>query len=97
MNTKLLDNFITDVLLRPNYRRYNINGAPYFIGSPVIVLNNPNCDESFNSDFIGMKGHVVFYEYDCGCGQTFPNDPMIGVLFSNKKIGEFWKEEIMLI
>lgn len=33
-------------------------------------------------------------EYNCGCGQTFPGDPMIGVRFGTLPMSEFWSEEL---
>ena len=95
METRKLDQLITK-FLNPNYRYENIKGAPFKIGDKVAVLNNPNNDDTFKTDLIGKIGHVFYFEYDCGCGQTYPSDPMIGVKFSNQ-IGEFWKEEIQLL
>ncbi|ODS32957.1 MAG: hypothetical protein SCARUB_01896 [Candidatus Scalindua rubra] len=96
METKKLDRLITK-LLNPNYTFKNIKGAPFKISDKVLVLDNPNNDNSFNNEFVGKKGHVFYFEYDCGCGQTFPSDPLIGVKFINKKVGEYWKEEIQLL
>lgn len=97
MNTKVLDSYITRNILKPKPRRIDIDGAPFKIGDTVVILDNPNKDETFNYDFSGRKGVVEHFEYDCGCGQTFPADPMIGVRFSDKKIAEFWKEELSLL
>lgn len=84
-------------ILKSNKRDYDIDGAPYKIGQKVKVLNNPNMDETFDIQLINKIGEVIFFEYDCGCGQTFPTDPMIGVKFNNGKIDEFWKEEMQLV
>jgi hypothetical protein len=73
---------------------YNVEGAPFEIGDKVLVLNNPNNDETFNPIFGLRKGIIVYFEYSCGCGQNFPDDPMIGVEFGNDLIEEFWKEEL---
>ncbi len=97
MKTKDFDRYITEVILKPFRRRYNIPGAPFRIGDSVSILDNPNGDLTFNSDFSGKEGTIEFFEYNCGCGQTFPTDPMIGVRFSNGTIGEFWKEELALL
>jgi len=72
----------------------DIIGAPFKIGDWVLVLNNPNADSTFNNSFSNKKGVVNYFEYGCGCGQTFPVDPMIGVLFPDKRVEEFWKEEL---
>lgn len=63
-------------------------------GDMIRVLPNPNKDETFNSDFIGEFGVIMYFDYECGCGQSYPNDPMIGIQFSNGQMEEFWKEEI---
>ena len=97
MNIKVLDRYITKYILKPNPRKFNIEGAPFRIGDRVIVLDNPNKDDTFNYDFVGRIGVVEHFEYDCGCGQSFPEDPMIGIRFSDKTIGEFWKEELQLL
>jgi hypothetical protein len=96
MNSKTLDRYITNNILRPQPKKFDVIGAPFKIGDIVLILNNPNKDETFNYDFSGKRGIVVFFEYDCGCGQTFPDDPMIGVRISDKIIAEFWKDELLL-
>jgi hypothetical protein len=73
-------------------RRFNIPGAPFHIGARVLVVG-PG-DETFDPKYLGKTGVVEYYEYDCGCGQTFPEDPMIGVRFANGSKQEFWKEEL---
>jgi len=97
METKLLDRYINQNILKPKPRKFDIDGAPLKIGDLVIVLDNPNKDETFNYDFLGKHGLIEHFEYDCGCGQTFPGDPMIGVRFSGKKVAEYWKDELMLL
>jgi len=52
------------------------------------------CDEEGNVSFLGMVGLVEHFEYTCGCGQSYPGDPMIGVRFSDGRSDEFWKEEL---
>ncbi|MFZ1982481.1 MAG: hypothetical protein WAU61_14355 [Smithella sp.] len=94
MNNKSSYQSDASFILKANRCAYNIDGAPYKIGQKVKVLNNPNKDDTFDVKFINKKGEIIFFEYDCGCGQTFPTDPMIGVKFSNGSIDEFWKEEL---
>lgn len=65
------------------------------ISDAVLVLNNPNNDETFNIELSGQEGIIKYFNYDCGCGQTYPNDPMIGVEFSGGKKEEYWKEELL--
>jgi hypothetical protein len=64
------------------------------IGDNILILSNPNNDETFNIEFSGQKGIVKYFDYDCGCGQTYPNDPMIGVEFTCGETEEYWKEEV---
>lgn len=75
----------------------DIQDAPFMISNKVRVLDNPNGDETFNEKFINKIGIIIYFEYECGCGQTYPIDPMIGVQFSNGNVEEFWKEELLLI
>ena len=82
------------IILKINKCNYDIDGAPYKIGQKVKVLNNPNKDDTFDMKFANKKGEIIFFEYDCGCGQTFPTDPMIGIKFNDGSIDEFWKEEL---
>lgn len=46
----------------------------------------------------GREGVVVHLEYSCGCGQSYPGDPMIGVCMYIPGRGyiveEFWFEEL---
>ena len=91
------DRIITSTILKPSYLKFDIDGAPFKIGDKVEVLNNPNLDETFDKRFFNNICEVIYFEYDCGCGQIFPEDPMIGIKSSDGKIGEFWKEELELI
>ena len=70
----------------------DIEGAPLKIGQRVRVL--APCDEAGYPDLTGLLGTVAYFEYECGCGQTFPGDPMIGVDLENGDSHEFWKEEL---
>ena len=70
----------------------DVSGAPFRIGNAVKVIGA--ADETFNMQYMGQIGVVVHFEYSCGCGQSYPWDPMIGVRFSDSHIEEFWKEEL---
>lgn len=78
----------------PLYR--NIIGAPFKIGQNVQIVDNSK-DETFNVNFIKQIGEIIYFEYECGCGQIFPSDPMIGVKFKNYLVEEFWKEELTVL
>ncbi|MFH0990175.1 MAG: Carotenogenesis protein CarS [bacterium] len=71
----------------------DVFGAPFRIGQRVRVVSI--VDETGDERFLEGEGIVVYLEYECGCGQTFPEDPMIGVRFLNVT-EEFWKEELAL-
>jgi hypothetical protein len=79
-----------------NKRYINVIGAPFQVGDRVRINSTSN-DDTFDESFCGELGKVVYLEYDCGCGQSFPNDPMIGVCFYEGKVEEFWKEELKLM
>ena len=70
----------------------DVKGAPFFIGQRVTV--HRLVDETVNKSFLLRSGIVHYFDYDCGCGQSYPEDPMIGVHFPNGDIEEFWREEL---
>jgi hypothetical protein len=70
---------------------HDVDGSPFKIGDSVKVVSL--ADDTADADFLGQQGRVFYFEYSCGCGQTFPDDPMIGVQFGKQK-AEFWKEEL---
>jgi CarS bacterial SH3 domain len=97
MKTNLLDLYIAHFILPRKPITHDVEGSPFKIGQTVLVLNNPNSDKTFDKKFAGKIGTVRHFEYEGGCGQTFPMDPMISVRLSNGKCDEFWKEELRLI
>ena len=82
-------------LTRPKLIDTNVPGAPFKIGAPVRVVQL--VDETGNRAWRGRAGTVKFFSYDCGCGQSYPDDPMIGVESPRGKIEEFWKEELRVL
>ncbi len=74
--------------------RSNIDGAPFRIGDWVRIVRFS--DSTADAGFLRKRGRVLYFEYSCGCGQSYPDDPMIGVQFENGT-AEFWKEEIQRI
>ena len=75
-----------------NLIQRDIRGAPFKIGDCVRVMSGT--DETFDPRFVGRVGTVHYFEYECGCGQSYPDDPMIGVQFRGGEGEEFWKEEL---
>ena len=71
---------------------HNIKGAPFNIGEKVKVTFST--DETFDCNFFNCIGKIVYYNYSHRCGQTYPNDPMIGVKFRDGSIEVFWEEEL---
>jgi hypothetical protein len=62
------------------------------IGQRVRVARG--ADETFQPATRGRIGFVNYFEYNCGCGQAYPGDPMVGVMFRDGTTEEFWKEEL---
>jgi hypothetical protein len=79
-------------MTRPKLTTTDVRGAPFKIGTSVRVVQLT--DETANRAWLGRTGTVKFFSYDCGCGQTYPSDPMIGVESARGKVEEFWKEEL---
>ncbi len=71
--------------------RTNLHGAPFRIGELVRVARLS--DATGDANFLRKCGRIVYFEYSCGCGQSYPGGPMIGVRFLNGT-AEFWKEEL---
>lgn len=79
---------------RPLFER--VEGSPFQPADRVKVVDI--ADSTADPRNVGKTGCVVFLEYDCGCGQQFPNDPMIGVRFDDGSgESEFWAEELALL
>jgi hypothetical protein len=79
-------------LTKPRQIFKDVRGAPFKIGTSVRVVRL--ADETGDRAWPGCTGTVKFLNYDCGCGQTYPSDPMIGVELPSGKVEEFWKEEL---
>lgn len=71
---------------------HDVEGTPLRIGDLVLVCKGG--DETFSQEHLGKTGTVIYFEYSCGCGQSFPHDPMIGVRLPDGKVDEFWREEL---
>lgn len=78
--------------LQANKIYTQVEGAPFQPGQMVRVVRRG--DETMDNEYIGHEGRVQYLEYECGCGQTFSADPMIGVRFGTLPLYEFWAEEI---
>lgn len=80
--------------------RKNVQGSPFKIGQKVKIDASQGDRYVFDNDYTGRVGIVKYLEYSCGCGQTFPNDPMIGVEIAGKlardeeRTPEFWPEHL---
>jgi hypothetical protein len=74
--------------------REPVAGAPFQPGDRVIVVDAIDEDVHDVSALVGRSGDVDYLEYSCGCGQSFPDDPMVGVEFADGVHEEFWSQEI---
>jgi len=74
--------------------REYVEGSPYQSGQRVRVVSATDPNAYDVSGDIGVRGTVLYLEYECGSGQTYPTDPMIGVEIDGGKVEEFWSEEI---
>lgn len=72
----------------------NVKGTPFKIGEFVRVLSL--VDSTISPFWLERRGVVAYFEYNCGCGQSYPQDPMIGVRFEDGRVQEFWHEELEL-
>lgn len=71
-----------------------ISSSHFSIGNIVKVVQ---CiDDTVSACYVGRIGKIIYFDYGCGCGQSYPNDPMIGVEFMKNAREEFWKEELKL-
>lgn len=90
---------LNDDLLHCHPIRERVEGAPYQVGDGVLVV--AICDEvglsSGLGPYVGRRGKVEHLEYDCGCGQHFPDDPMVGARMDDGELVEFWREELELV
>ena len=89
MTIEQLDHYIANYILTKNPLYHDIKGAPFRIGQMVRVLENPSNDETFDMKFANKIGKIRFFEYESGCGQTFPRDPMISVELTDGKSDGF--------
>jgi hypothetical protein len=74
--------------------RDRVEGSPYQPGDVVCVVAAVDREVCDLSEYIGCRGVVEHLEYQCGCGQSYPADPMIGVRFGDGDLVEFWREEL---
>lgn len=79
-------------LARPIYEP--VEGSPYQPGQRVTVVDAVDGEVHDVSWRIGQAGTVEYLEYSCGCGQSYPKDPMVGVRFEDGRLEEFWPEEL---
>lgn len=69
--------------------RGHVAGAPYQTGERVRVVCATSWHVHDAAHFYGRSGVVEYLDYDCGCSQTFPTDPVIVVSFSHGARGTF--------
>lgn len=69
-------------------------GAPFQPGDEVVVVKAIDRNVYDVRRLVGLRGRVKYLEYSCGCGQSYPGDPMIGVDFGGGVVEELWREEL---
>lgn len=74
--------------------REPVPGAPFQPGDLIRVVQAVDPEIHDVGEWVGRTGLVDYLEYECGAGQTYPGDPMIGVKFSEPATEEFWPEEL---
>lgn len=67
---------------------------PFLPGDFVYVVKAVDAEVHDVSNYIGRSGKVVSLDYDCGCGQEYPDQPMTLVDFGRGDNEEFWPEEL---
>ena len=72
--------------------RAPVPGAPRQPGDFVRVV--AILDSTADVALVGSVGRVVHLEYGCGCGQRYPDDPMIGVELAGGIVEEFWRHAL---
>lgn len=82
---------------RARPHRDPVAGSPFQPGARVRVVRAVDPGVHDVSGFVGAEGSVEYLEYNCGCSQTFPSDPMVGVSFTSGGAEEFWPEELQEI
>lgn len=80
--------------LRQRPLRERVEGAPHQPGQVVRVVAAVDREIQDVSKYLGRLGLVKYLEYECGSGQTYPGDPMIGIRFSDGSTEVFWQEEL---
>jgi len=80
--------------MKANPIYHDIADAPFKIGQAVRVVRL--LDETADPKFLLCVGVVFSYEYNCGCGQTYPGNPMVGVAFGDL-LEEFWPNELAAV
>ena len=81
-------------MIGANPIRDHVPGSPFQVGQRVAVVQVVDKATEDLERFVGRSGDVEYLEYECGCGQTYPNDPMIAVRFESGESVEFWPEEV---
>ena len=84
-------------------KRYErVEGSPFQPGDRVQITQAVDAEVDVHPvtgrAYIGLAGVVEYLEYDCGCGQRFPDEPMIGVLIDGEvwSVGEQWQKSVRI-
>jgi hypothetical protein len=89
----------------PGQIREHVPGSPYQPGDWVVIVQLIDVwsfdhleVEDPEALYVGRLGRIAYLNYDCGAGQSFPGDPMMGVVFpmlrGTPRTDEFWMDEV---
>lgn len=76
--------------------REPVEGAPFQPGQVVVVVGVNDASVDNPEAWTGQVCVVDYLEYSCGCGQSYPDWPMIGVRSGDGRGEEFWPDELRL-
>ncbi len=99
MGKPKLETFRT-ALGRARRSRSEIPGSPYQPGQRVKVVG-PNApgdiDQDMCAPYLQCEGTVRELRYGMGCGDRYPNDPMIFVQLDDGRNYDFWHNELVAL
>lgn len=99
----LVTTYIESIACKTGLITHNIMGAPFNIGDIITytglsddsesIMDNCIEDEDENA-IMRLPAKVIAFDYSSGTGQSYPEDPLIKIEFSNGKRATVWSDEI---
>jgi len=75
----------------------DIDEAPFHIGQNVFFYGPSDRSAPKRELDEECYGTIKCYDYDSGVGQSYPADPMIGVMMNDGTMEMYWKEELIKV